>query len=154
MIKHCLLALMLAALVSAVTPSAFAQDSGTNEQQSGPAMQAQHGYGHNHLDPEKRTAMLTKQLNLSSDQQTKVEDILKSEKSQMDSLRSDSSASQEDRHSKMMEIHKSSNEQIRALLDPDQQKKFDEMQSKQMERYHHGGPAPSGTTPNSTPPQQ
>jgi len=153
MIKHCLLALMLAALVSAVTPSAFAQDNGSNEQQSGPAMQAQHGYGHNHFDPEKRTAMLTKQLKLSSDQQSKVEDILKSEKSQMDSLRSDSSASQEDRHSKMMEIHKSSNEQIRALLDPDQQKKFDEMQSKQMERYHHGGQAASGT-PNSTPPQQ
>jgi len=153
MIKHCLLALMLAALVSAVKPSAFAQDNGSNEQQSGPAMQAQHGYGHNHFDPEKRTAMLTKQLKLSSDQQSKVEDILKSEKSQIDSLRSDSSASQEDRHSKMMEIHKSSNEQIRALLDPDQQKKFDEMQSKQMERYHHGGQAPSGT-PNSTPPQQ
>ncbi|HTS58437.1 MAG TPA: hypothetical protein VMH03_12895 [Terriglobales bacterium] len=153
MIKHCLLALMLAALVSTVTPSALAQDSGSNEQQTGPAMQAQHGNGHNHFDPEKRTAMLTKQLKLNSDQQAKVGDILKSEKSQMDSLRSDSSASQEDRHSKMMEIHKSSNEQIRALLDPDQQKKFDEMQSKQMEHYHHGGQAPSGT-PNSTPPQQ
>jgi periplasmic protein CpxP/Spy len=153
MIKHCLLALMLAALVSAVTPSVFAQDSGSNEQQSGPAMQAQHGYGHNQFDPEKRTEMLTKQLKLNSDQQAKVGDILKSEKSQMDSLRSDSSASQEDRHSKMMEIHKSSNEQIRALLDPDQQKKFDEMQSRQKEHYHHGGQAPSGT-PNSTPPQQ
>ena len=153
MIKHCVLALMLAALVSAATPSALAQDNGSNEQQSGPAMQAQHGYGHNHFDPEKRTAMLTKQLKLSSDQQSKVEDILKSEKSQIDSLRSDSSASQEDRHSKMMEIHKSSNEQIRALLDPDQQKKFDEMQSRQKEHYHHGGQAPSGT-PNSTPPQQ
>ena len=152
MVKHCLLALTLAALVSAVTPSALAQDSRSNDQQSGPAMQAQHSYGHNHFDPEKRTAMLTKQLSLSSDQQSKVEAILKSEKSQMDSLRSDSSASQEDRHSKMMEIHKSSNEQIRALLDPDQQKKFEEMQSKQKEHYH-GGQAPSGT-PNSTPPQQ
>ena len=116
-------------------------------------MQAQHGYGHNHFDPEKRTAMLTKQLKLSSDQQSKLEDILKSEKSQMESLRSDSSVSQEDRHSKMMEIHKSSNEQIRGLLDPDQQKKWDDIQSKQMERYHHGGQAPAGT-PNATPPQQ
>jgi len=153
MIKHSLLALMLAALVWAVTPSAFAQDSGTSEQQSGPAMQAQHGYGHNHFDPEKRTAMLTKQLKLNSDQQSRVQDILKSEQSQMEGLRSDSSLSQEDRRSKMMEIHKSSNEQIRALLDPDQQKKWEEIQSKQMEHYHHGGQAPA-STPNSPPPQQ
>jgi len=149
MMKHCLLALMLAGVVYASTPAASAQD--TNEQQSAPS--GQHGYGHNHFDPEKRAAMLSKQLNLSADQKAKVTDILKSEQSQMEGLRSDSSASQEDRHSKMMEIHKSSNEQIRALLDPDQQKKFDEIQSKQMEHYHHGGQAPAGT-PNSPPPQQ
>jgi len=151
MIKHCLLALMLAGLVCAVTPSAFAQDN--NEQQAPSAGQPQHGYGHNHFDPDKRAAMLTKQLNLSADQKAKVTDILKSEQSQMESLRSDASVSQEDRHSKMMEIHKSSNEQIRALLDPDQQKKWEEIQSKQMEHYHHGGQGPAGT-PNSPPPQQ
>jgi periplasmic protein CpxP/Spy len=152
MIKHCLLALMLAGLVYAATPSASAQDN--NEQQAAPsAGQPQHGYGHNHFDPEKRAAMLSKQLNLSADQKAKVTDVLKSEQSQMESLRSDSSVPQEDRRSKMMELHKSSNEQIRALLDPDQQKKFDEIQSKQMEHYHHGGQAPSGT-PNSPPPQQ
>jgi periplasmic protein CpxP/Spy len=149
MIKHCLLALMLAGLVYAGTPSASAQDN--NEQQSAPPA-GQHGNGR-HFDPEKRAAMLSKQLNLSADQKAKVTDILKSEQSQMEGLRSDSSASQEDRHSKMTEIHKSSNEQIRALLDPDQQKKWDEIQSKQMEHYHHGGQAPAGT-PNSPPPQQ
>jgi len=152
MIKHCLLALMLAGLVYAVTPSAFAQDN--NEQQPAPsAGQPQHGYGHNHFDPEKRAAMLSKQLNLSADQKAKVTDILKSEQSQMESLRSDASVSQEDRHSKMMEIHKSSNEQISALLNPDQQKKWEEIQSKQMEHYHHGGQGPAGT-PNTPPPQQ
>jgi periplasmic protein CpxP/Spy len=150
MIKQCLLALTLAGLIYAVPPSAYTQD---NQQQSPPsAGQPEHGYGHKNMDPEKRAAMLGKQLNLSSDQQAKVQDILKSEKSQMDSLRSDSSVSQDDRRSKAMEIHKSSNEQIRALLDPDQQKKFDEIQSKQMERYHHGGQGP-GSSPNSPPPQ-
>jgi len=150
MIKHCLLALMLAGLMYAATPSAYAQDSGNNQQPS--AGQPEHGYGHKNFDPEKRAAMLGKQLNLSSDQQAKVQDILKSEKSQMEGLRSDSSLSQDDRRSKAMEIHKSSNEQIRALLDPNQQKKWEEIQSKQMEHYHHGGQGPAGS-PNS-PPQQ
>ena len=98
------------------------------------------------MDPEKRTEMLSKHLKLTSDQQPKVLEILKTEQSQTESLHSDSSASQEDRHSKMMEIHKTSNDQIRALLSADQQKKFDEMQSRH-EQWNHGG----GQQP---PPQQ
>src|SRR5271168_803702 len=122
MLKHCFIVLALAALACTITASAIAQDSGNNNP---PAAQSgeQPEHGHRHFDPEKRTEMLTKQLNLTSDQQPKVLDILKSEQSQMETLRSDSTASQEDRHSKMMEIHKSSNEQVRALLTPDQQKK-------------------------------
>jgi protein CpxP len=142
MFKHCIMALTLACLACAVTASAVAQDNGSNNP---PAAQSgdQPEHGHRHFDPEKRTEMLTKQLKLTSDQQPKVLDILKSEQSQMETLRSDSSASQEDRHSKMMEIHKSSNDQIRALLTPDQQKKFDEMQSRheQWQGQGHGGPA-------------
>jgi len=98
------------------------------------------------MDPTKRAAMLGKRLNLNSDQQSKVEDILKSEQSQMEGLRADNSLSQEDRHSKMMDIHKSSSDQIRGLLDSDQQKKWDEMQTKHEERMqeHHHGQAPGG----------
>src|SRR5450631_1028552 len=98
MLKHCLLALMLAAVVCAVIPCAIAQDSGSNDQQ---AAAPEHGRG-GHFDPEKRTEMLTKQLKLTSDQQPKVLDILKSSQSQMQSLRSDSSLSQDDRRAKMM----------------------------------------------------
>jgi len=144
MLKHCLLALLLAGLVYTVTPSAVAQDSGSSDQQSAPAgAPPEHG-GRGHFDPARRTQMLTKQLNLTSDQQPKVLDILKSEQSQMESLRSDSSTPQADRHAKMMEIHKASNDQIRALLDSNQQQKFDAIQ-KQHEQWqgHHGdGQAP------------
>jgi periplasmic protein CpxP/Spy len=148
MIKHCLLALVLAGLVYTALPSAVAQDSGSNSQQSAPsAAPPEHQYGHHHFDPERRAAMLTKRLKLNADQHAKVEDILKSEKSQMDSLNSDSSLSQEDRHSKMMDIHKTSNDQIRALLNPDQQKKFDEMQSEHQEWMHgnHSGQPPANS---------
>jgi periplasmic protein CpxP/Spy len=82
--------------------------------------------------------MLTKKLKLNADQQAKVLDALKSAQSQMKSRRSDSSASQEDRHSKMMETRKTSDDQIRAVLDSNQQKKWDEMQSKREQwRGHH-----------------
>jgi periplasmic protein CpxP/Spy len=143
--KHRFLMLALAACTCGITASAIAQDSGNNppppqsEQGGGPG-------GHRHMDPEKRTEMLTKQLKLTSDQQPKVLEILKSEQSQMESLRSDSSASQDDRRSKMMEIHKTSDDQIRGLLTPDQQKKFDEMQSRRGQWGHGGG--------NQAPPQQ
>src|ERR1700739_1576992 len=143
MVKHALRALVVAGLLYTVSPAA-AQDNGSADQQSAPAGGPEHG--HRHFDPAKRTEMLTKQLKLNSDQQAKVLDILKSEQSQMESLHSDTSASQDDRHSKMMEIHKTSSDLIRALLDSNQQKKYDEMQSRheQWQGHHSEGQAPNG----------
>ncbi len=137
--KYTFLALMLAG-ISMLTMSAVAQND-NNDQQSAPA--GEHRGGH-HMDPAKRTEMLTKQLKLTSDQQAKVLDLFKSEQSQMEGLRSDSSLSQDDRRSKMMEIRKTTNDQVRGLLDPDQQKKFDAMQSQHQQWGHHEGGQGSG----------
>lgn len=142
--KHCLLALVLAALVYAVTP-VIAQDNGGNEQQTPPAGMPEHGRGH--MDPARRTEMLTRQLKLNQDQQAKVLDILKSAQSQAESLHSDSSVAPQDRRAKMMDIHKASNDQIRALLNPDQQKKFDAMQARRQQWMEHRG---EGQPPDSS----
>lgn len=136
--KRGLFALMLAGTISVATLSGFAQNSGDQASPPQAAPMGNEGGGHRHFDPEKRTERMTKELKLTSDQQPKVLDILKSEQSQMESLRSDTSTSQDDRRSKMMDIHKSSNDQIRALLTPDQQKKFDAMQARHW--GNHGGP--------------
>ncbi len=144
MLKTGLLALMLAALAYTVAPFAIAQDNGSNDQQS---QMAPMGHGHGHWDPQQRTDMLTKRLNLTADQQAKVLDIFKSDQSQMESLRSDSSLSRDERHAKMMSIHKASDEQVRALLDPDQQKKWDEMQERHHEGMHDNGQAPPAQPP-------
>jgi Spy/CpxP family protein refolding chaperone len=117
MLKQCLLALVAAGLISVAAPFAAAQDSPSKDQQSPPY-------------PARRTAELTKQLKLTPDQQTKVQYALQSEHSQMENLRQDISVSQQDRHAKMMEIHKSTNAEIRALLDSNQQQKWDDMQAK------------------------
>lgn len=148
MLKHCLLALVLASVIYTVTPL-IAQNSGSNDQ-SAPAGAPPEHEGRHHFDPARRTEMLTKQLKLTSDQQSKVLDILKTAQSQMESLRSDTTVSQEDRRSKMMDIHKASDDQIRALLDSNQQKKWDAMQTKheQWSHGHQGGQAPDA------PPQQ
>jgi periplasmic protein CpxP/Spy len=120
----------------------FATTQDNDGLQQPPATEHMRGHG---FDPAKRTEMLTKRLGLTSDQQPKVLDALKSEQSQMESLHSDSSLSQEDRHMKMMDIHKSTNDQVRAILNPDQQKKWDEMQNRheQWQGHHHEGQAPA-----------
>ena len=152
MLKNCFLVLIFAGLVYALPVSSVAQDSGSGDQKSATAGGPEHG----HFDPAKRADRLATQLQLSSDQKAKLEDILKSEQSQMQNLRSDSSVSREDRHSKMMDIHRTSDDQIRALLNADQQKKWDAMQEKRqqrMGRHHHGGQQPGETAPSSEQPK-
>ena len=150
MLKQSLLALALAGLLYTGVPRASAQDAPSTDQQTAPSAAPEHG--HRNFDPAKRTEMLTKKLNLTSDQQAKVKDILTSAQSQMQGLRADTSTSQQDRRAKMMDIHKSSSDQIRAVLDPTQQKKWDEMQSKREEhmKEHRGGQPPAGDPGAST----
>jgi protein CpxP len=149
MLKKHLLVLVAAGLISVAAPFVAAQDSSSNGQQSQPS-QENGGRHHGMPDPAQRTAELTKQLNLTSDQQAKVQEALQSERSQMESLHQDSSLSQQDRRAKMMEIRKSTDAQIRGLLDTNQQKKWDEMQAKReqwMQNRHSGGSDQQGPPP-------
>jgi Spy/CpxP family protein refolding chaperone len=153
MLKQCMLVLLAAGLISISASFAAAQDSSSNNQPSSPS---QDGGGRHHgpPDPARRTAELTKRLKLTSDQQTKVQDILQSERSQMESLHQDTSQSQQDRRAKMMDIHKTSDAQIRTLLDSNQQKKWNAMEAEREQRmqdHHPGGPEAGQQGP---PPQQ
>ena len=134
MFKHSLLTLALAGLICAAP--VVAQNAPDQAPATGESMH--HGRGPM-MDPAQRTAHLTKKLNLTADQQAKVQDIFKSEQSQMQSLHNDSSMSRQDRRAKMMDIHKTSSDQVRALLDATQQKKWDEMQANREQRWqgHH-----------------
>ncbi len=135
MLKQSLLILAAAGVISIAAPFATAQNSPSpsNDQQS-PTAQENGGRHHGPPDPAERTRELTKHLKLTADQQTKVQAALVSERSQMESLHQDSSLSQQDRRTKMMEIRKSTDEQIRGLLDTNQQKKWDEMQARREQR--------------------
>jgi Spy/CpxP family protein refolding chaperone len=70
---------------------------------------------------------LKDRLNLTDDQVTKIQGIMKDQMDKMTALRSDDSLSREDRRAKMMDLRKAAHDQIRAILTPDQQKIFDTM---------------------------
>lgn len=61
---------------------------------------------------------------LSSEQKTKIEAVIAKQREQMQALQN---ASQEERGAKMREIMQAGRTEIRAVLTPEQQKKFDEM---------------------------
>ncbi len=165
MLKQSLLILVAASLISITAPFAAAQDQDkdkdgqtagqANDQQSQSSPENDHPR-HGPPDPARRTQELTRQLRLTSDQQPKVLEALQSQRSQMESLRQDASLSGPDRRSKMMEIHKSTSEQVRSILDPNQQKKWDEMQARREQRMqdHRQGPPDAGSGPQSPQPQQ
>jgi Spy/CpxP family protein refolding chaperone len=148
MFKQSLIAFVAAGLVSVAMPFATAQ---SNDQQAPPS-QENGMRRHGPMDPAERTRELTRQLKLTSDQQTKVQDIYESARSQMESVHHDSSLSQDERHSKMMEIHKNADAQVRGLLDSNQQKKWDEMQARH-EQMRNGRQGPPDAGSGQQPPQ-
>lgn len=136
MSKRILVSLLVLALAAMFSLTMYAQQPNQNAGQTG----EHHGehMGAMRGGPMNSQAMLdhmTKDLNLTSDQQTQIKTILDGQQKQADTLRNDTSLSQQDRMSKMRDLHKSTMDQVRAQLNSEQQMKFDAMQKKMM-----GGP--------------
>jgi Spy/CpxP family protein refolding chaperone len=125
------------------TGMAFSQD----EQPTPPPAQGGemggHGGGHRQMPSvDEQLKHMTKKLDLTADQQPKIKAILDDQHAKMEALHNDSSMSREDKFPKMREIHENSATQIKAVLNEDQQKKFDKMQEEQHDRMGHQGPPP------------
>ena len=94
---------------------------------------------------ERQLEHLTKALSLSSDQVAQVKSIQASSHQQMEALHGSSDAAPADRHEKMMSIHQTEQNNIRAVLNDEQKTKFDAMQSRMREHHEehmHGNPPP------------
>jgi protein CpxP len=148
MLRNVVLTLALAGMLYSVTPSRAQENSTPTQEANPPAGAPEHA--RRHFDPARRADMMTQHLQLTSDQHAKVLDILQSAQSQMEGLRSDTSTSRDEKRSKMMEIRKSADDQIRAVLDSNQQNKWDEMQSRREERHGQHGAAESGSSSDSS----
>ena len=135
--------------------SAFAQDAQT-QQPDQSTQQPKQGGKHHHRrggkhNSQKHLQKLTKELNLSADQQAKVKSILDDQQQQFATIHQDSSLSKADKKAKMAQVHDSAASQVRAILNPDQQTKFDAMMAKHKDKMSKKGH--KGSDQNA-PPQQ
>jgi protein CpxP len=86
------------------------------------------------IDPQQQLDRLTKQLQLTSDQQAKILPLLQQRDQQLQSLRDDSSLKPADRRTKAMSIMQDTNQQVDAVLTEPQRAKAKAMREKAMER--------------------
>jgi Spy/CpxP family protein refolding chaperone len=86
---------------------------------------------HQPMSPEQRMKMLTQQLKLTNDQQQNIKLILEDESNQMESLRSNTSLTQQERRSKMQEIRQNTKAQMNSILTQEQQTQLQQAESQQ-----------------------
>lgn len=92
--------------------------------------------------PEARLQMLSEKLNLTDDQKTKLKPILQDQAQQFKAVHDDTSLTDEQRAAKKKSIRQSTQEQINAVLTPEQQAKLKEMKQEKMEKHQQQGQQP------------
>jgi periplasmic protein CpxP/Spy len=94
------------------------------------------------MAPEAMVERLSTQLNLTEDQKAKIKPMAEDVYKQMNEVRQDSSLSEQERREKIRQIHENALGQVKTILNPEQQKKLDEMMANhphQGELHSQGG---------------
>lgn len=100
-------------------------------------------HGHHRLDPQQQAEMISRKLNLTPDQTSKIEPILASRDQQMEALHHNTQLAPADRHAQMKTINQGAEQQMSAILSPEQM-----AQLKAMHRHHmHHGQAGDAPAP-------
>jgi Spy/CpxP family protein refolding chaperone len=148
---------MLRVAVLAISATALSALPAMAQDPSAPPPPPQGQTGPEHGGPGgmkgNQVEFLTKKLNLTPDQVTQVKAIDADTMNQMKALREDTSVAGPDKRAKMMDIHKASQDKIRALLTDDQKTKFDALQAQMRERRENRGGDGPPSPPPSTPQQ-
>ncbi|HEY4197916.1 MAG TPA: hypothetical protein VGM63_20385 [Mucilaginibacter sp.] len=98
-----------------------------------------HAQGGQRMSPEDRAKQMQTQLKLSDDQTTKVTAILKVQATKMDSVRTAANGDRSAMRTAMGPIRTASNDQIKAILTPDQATAYQKMLDEQRARMQGGG---------------
>jgi protein CpxP len=106
-------------------------------QGGGPRGQAGPGGPRGPMSPDNRLKQMTKDFNLTSDQQAKIKPILADEQKKMHELWSDRSADRQSIRSKMQQIHQDANTQILATLNDKQKEQFDKQEQERQQRMRN-----------------
>jgi protein CpxP len=86
-------------------------------------------------------------VDLTADQRTALEPILKDQRDRQSVIAQDSILSPEDRHKSIQKVNESTAAKIQALLTDEQKVKFQEMQQKQQERNGEQQTPPASPPP-------
>lgn len=129
------------ALAVAFTGHALAQQA----DQAGTAPPPANGQHMHQFDPQTQLQRLTKQLQLTPDQQAKIGPMLQQRDQQLQALRADTTLKPADRRAKTMSLVQDSESQIGGVLTPEQRDKWKAAREKAMERMQekHGQNVPS-----------
>jgi protein CpxP len=141
--KRIFVAVPLAIALSATL--AVAQATTQPDSAAAPATKGHHGHhGHN---PQREAAMLSKRLNLTSDQQAKLEPILADRDQKISTLKSDTSLTPDQKKAQFKAIHQDTKQQLSTVLTPEQ---IEQLHSQRHHGKHpHSQPQP---LPQSAPP--
>jgi Spy/CpxP family protein refolding chaperone len=113
------------------TPHSIAQDASSASQSpaTGKAGKSKKSKadkaGKNSAKAEAELASLTSSLNLTDEQKAKIKPIIDDKHAKMHAVKKETTTQPDTKKAKIKSIRKDSNEQIRALLTPEQQKTFD-----------------------------
>jgi Spy/CpxP family protein refolding chaperone len=144
--------LLAVPMLAAGAPSAPYQGGGYGGGQGG-------GGRRGPMSPDDQLKRMTKDFDLTADQQAKIKPILVDAQKKMEDVRNDSSGDRPAMRQKMMQIRQDTNDQIRALLDDKQKGKFDEQEQERQDRPQNrrgggpGGPGGDNSGGNPPPPQ-
>lgn len=158
--KFCSLALTGFLTVGLAGATVFAQDQtaepstqtteSTTQNQNMESSHHMRMHGHHRMNSERQLKRMTKELALTTDQQTQIKPILESRDQQMRQLWQDKTMAKADRQQKMMDIHQDTSSKIEAVLNDTQKQKYEAMQAKMKEHrmdHHENGQQRQESTP-------
>lgn len=141
----------VAALAQDTPPAPPANNPTQDQNQAGPPPQGPGRRGMR-MDPDRQLERLTRELNLTSDQQTQIKPLLVERQQKMQALMQDQSAAPQDRRTQARSIMEGTSNSIKALLNDDQKQKFEAMQERMRRNRPMGGPG-APPPPDSSAPQ-
>jgi len=139
--------LVLCGATVALCPALHAQDTtnttpattGTDSSTGGPGGGHHWGNGGGHpMNADMMLQRMTKALDLTADEQAKIKPILDTEVSTVTAARDDTTSAPKDKFGKIRDARETANTQIKAVLTPDQQTKFEAMHARGGGRRHGG----------------
>lgn len=155
-----LFTLALSGLLTLGASAALAQDNppqlpNTNpdRNQDGPASNGSRGRGMR-MDSDRQLAHLTRELNLTSDQQDRIKPLLIERQQKMQALFQDQSLAPEDRRRQIRTIAEGTNNSIKSLLNEEKKQKFEAMEERMRHNRREGSPGgPPPPPPDAAQPQ-